>query len=182
MTNLQIRAENSEDFEAVYALNETAFKTDAEAKLVDKLRNSAEPYISLVAEIDGKIVGHIMLTPVVMVRTAFGVTLKTWLKYKGIKIMGLAPIAVLAAHQKTGIGSALIAAAFAICRDMQFNAVVVLGFPEYYPKFGFRSAIEFNIDSEFGCPPEYFMAVELQPDALKGKSGRVVYHQAFMEL
>jgi putative acetyltransferase len=162
-----IRPEIEDDRDAVYAVNASAFDTPSEADLVDTLREQAKPVISLVAEVDGKVVGHIMFSPV---------TLST---DPGLKVMGLAPMAVAPKYQRQGIGSALVRAGLEQCGPRGFVAVVVLGHPEYYPRFGFTPSSRFDIDSEYDVPEEVFMAMELQPGALRGKTGRVKYHAAF---
>lgn len=68
------------------------------------------------------------------------------------------------------------------CRNLGFAAVVVLGHPKYYPRFGFSPSSRFGIDSEYDVPEEVFMAMELQPEALSGKTGTVRYHAAFRNL
>jgi putative acetyltransferase len=167
---MQIRAERENDRDAVYAINAAVFATPAEAALVDALREQAQPVISLVAVENGHIVGHIMFSPVSLSAAS------------DLKIMGLAPMAVVAQQQHKGIGSALVRAGLERCRQLGFEAVVVLGHAEYYPRFGFVPASRFGIDSEYEVPDEVFMAMELQPGALHGKTGRVKYHFVFSSL
>ena len=93
--------------------------------------------------------------------------------------MGLAPMAVTPAHQKKGVGSALVRAGLDQCRQLGFVAAVVLGHPQYYPRFGFLPSFKFGIDSEYDVPKEVFMAMELRPDALSGKTGKVRFHSVF---
>ena len=162
-----IRTENEKDRDAVFAVNVSAFETPAEATLVDVLREHAQPVVSLVAEDNGNVVGHIMFSPVVLSGNP------------DLKVMGLAPLAVSPEHQRKGIGSALVRAGLEQCRQLDFVAVVVLGHPEYYPRFGFSPSSRFGIDSEYEVPEEVFMAMELKPEALSGKTGRVKYHAAF---
>ena len=162
-----IRAEQDNDQGAVRAVNISAFETPSEANLVDVLREEAHPIISLVAEDDGVVVGHIMFSPVSLPG------------YPKIKIMGLAPMAVVQQHQRKGIGSALVHAGLEQCRESGFIAVVVLGHPQYYNRFGFLPSSRFGIDSQYDVPEEVFMAMELCPDALNGKTGTVKYHAAF---
>jgi len=162
-----IRAEKENDRDAVFAVNVSAFETPGEATLVNVLREQARPVVSLVAEDNGNIVGHIMFSPVVL------------LGYPGLKVMGLAPLAVSPEHQRKGIASTLVRAGLEQCRQLDFVAVVVLGHPEYYPRFGFLPSSRFGIDSEYEVPEDVFMAMELVPDALSGKTGRVKYHAAF---
>lgn len=164
---MQIRNEEKEDRAAVRAVNESAFETSAEADLVDKLRTQARPSISLVAEDGGTIVGHIMLTPVVLPA------------HTKLNIMGLAPMAVSPEHQCKGIGSELVWAGLEECKKLGFAAVVVLGHPEYYPRFGFTPASRLGIGCEYEAPDEAFMILELEPGCLGGASGKVKYHAAF---
>ena len=165
-----IRNEQDKDLAAVRALNIAAFGTTAEADLVDALRAQARPVVSLVAEDKGVVVGHIMFSPVALS------------DHPALKIMGLAPMAVLPARQKQGIGSALVRAGLERCRSLGVGAVVVLGHPRYYPRFGFSPAKSFGIVSEYDAPDEAFMVVELQSDCLQGKSGTIRYHAAFQNI
>jgi len=162
-----IRAEKECDRVTVRAVNISAFELPSEADLVDALRQQAQPVVSLVAEENGEIVGHIMFSPVFLS------------DHPELKMMGLAPMAVAPVHQRKGTGSALVRAGLDQCRQLDFVAVVVLGHPEYYPRFGFSPSSRFGIDSEYDVPEEVFMAMELQPEALSGKTGRVTYHPAF---
>ncbi|MFT4519179.1 MAG: putative acetyltransferase [Halioglobus sp.] len=162
-----IRAEQPEDEAFVYTINTTAFEQPAEAELVDALRKQVEPIVSLVAEDEDAVVGHILFSPVAHLR-----------KPK-LKIMGLAPMAVLPEYQSSGIGSQLVRAGLEQCRQLGYVAAVVLGHPHYYPRFGFEPASTFRIDSEYDVPDTYFMAMELQPGALKGRGGKVLYHPLF---
>ena len=165
-----IRAENENDRDAVFAVNLSVFETPAEANLVDVLREHAQPVVSLVAEDKGNVIGHIMFSPVILSGDP------------DLKVMGLAPMAVASEHQRKGIGSALVRAGLEQCRHLGFVAVVVLGHPEYYPRFGFSPSSQFGIDSNYEVPEEVFMAMELEPEALSGNSGRVKYHNAFSQV
>lgn len=162
-----IRAEEERDWAAVHALNASAFETPAEAGLVSALRVQAQPVVSLVAEHAGSVVGHILFSPV------------TLSGYASLKIMGLAPMAVAPSHQRQGIGSALVRAGLERCKALGAGAVVVLGHPEHYPRFGFSPSVRFGIGSEYEAPKEAFMVVELHPGFLLGASGTVQYHAAF---
>lgn len=164
-----IRAEEKKDLASMHAVNVSAFETPAEADLVDRLRDQAQPIVSLVAEDeeDNAIVGHIMFSPV------------TLRGYPELKIMGLGPMAVLPRHQGQGIGSALVQTGLKQCRQIGFGAVVVLGHPEYYPRFGFVPSTRFGIGCEYDVPEEVFMALELDDGYLDGASGKVEYHAAF---
>jgi len=165
-----IRTEEQTDVEAVRRLNKSAFEGLAEAGLVDGLRKNAEPVISLVAEDNGEIVGHIMFSPVAHSMDA------------DLSLMGLAPMAVSPDRQKEGIGSALIEAGLERCSAMEVVAVVVLGHPNYYPRFGFLPSSKYGIASEYDVPEEVFLVIELQEGALYDKPGRVHYHREFSKI
>lgn len=162
-----IRAEEQRDWAAVHAVNVSAFETPAEASLVDVLRQQAQPCVSLIAEDNGAIVGHIMFSPVSLSG------------HPALRIMGLAPMAVAPEQQRKGIGSALVHAGLEQCKQLGFGAVVVLGHPAYYPRFGFVPSTRVGIGCEYDVPEEVFMVVELQSGFLRGASGKVAYHAAF---
>ncbi len=167
---MKVRAETRHDHEPVHALNAAAFESDAEADLVDTLRTEANPVISLVAEVDGAAVGHILFSPV----TLTGHEDRLWL--------ALAPMAVRPEVQRRGIGSALVRAGLERCRELSAAAVVVLGHPRFYPKFGFVPSTRYAIRSDYNVPEEVFMILELEEGALTGVSGTVKYHPAFADL
>jgi len=97
----------------------------------------------------------------------------------GLALMGLAPMAVVPARQRQGIGSALVRGGLDRCRQCACDAIVVLGHPEYYPRFGFAPASAFGLTSEYDVPDEVFMVLELKQGVLRGKSGVIRYHAAF---
>ena len=165
-----IRDEEQKDWTAVHAVNASALETPAEAGLVNALREQAHPVISLVAVEGGTIVGHIMFSPVSLSG------------HPGLKIMGLAPMAVAPEYQRKGIGSALVHTGLDRCKQLGFGAVVVLGHPEYYPRFGFSPSTRFGIKCEYEVPEEVFMVFELLPGYLRGASGTIKYHAAFSNL
>jgi putative acetyltransferase len=151
-------------------VNISAFETSTEADLVDALRDQTQPLVSLIAEDNGAIVGHIMFSPVSLSSDP------------ALRIMGLAPMAVAPEHQGKGIGSALVRAGLEQCKQLGCGAVVVLGHPAYYPRFGFLSAARFGIGCEYEVPADVFMAVELQARFLSGRSGKIKYHAVFSNL
>lgn len=166
-----IRPEQPADLAAIHHVVREAFQqafgTVAEAKLVDELRANGKAIVSLVAVENEQIVGHILFTEV-----ALGDT----------KIIGLAPLAVLPSDQKQGIGARLTTAGIEACRNAGYNAMVVLGHPEYYSRFGFVPASRFGIKSEYDVPDEVFMAMELTPRALSGCAGVAKYQPEFSEV
>jgi putative acetyltransferase len=164
-----VRPERAADVAGVYVVNASAFPTSAEAKLVDALREAARPVVSLVAEEAGAIVGHIFFSPVTVPNAP-------------TRVMGLAPMAVLPARQRAGIGGALVKAGLAACKDLGAGAVVVLGHVDYYPRFGFVPASRYGLRCEYDAPADAFMALELEPGALAGAGGTVKYHEGFAGL
>ena len=154
-----IRDEGPNDYPAVHRVNASAFETSAEARLVEVLRKEAFPVISLVAEEDGVVVGHIMFSPV------------TLSCHTDLKVMGLGPMAVLPEHQRKGIGSALVKAGLEKCKALGFGAAIVLGHTQFYPRFGFSPAVQSGIRCEYKVPEDVFMVMELQPGYLQGASG-----------
>lgn len=165
---MRVREEELVDTEAIWNINTDVFETEAEAKLVNVLRDSGCTFISLVAETDNKAVGHILFTPVELSGN----------KNK-LKLIGLAPMAVLQQYQNKGIGSKLVKAGIEICQSKGYDAVVVLGHPDYYPKFGFVPSNTYGIKSEYEVPDEAFMILELVSGSLKGHKGVIKYHESF---
>jgi putative acetyltransferase len=168
---LNIRAEQPEDAAAVYEIVRAAFGNDGEADLVKKLRANGKAVVALVAEWDGAIVGHILFSEV---------TVET--NPRGIKLIGLAPLAVAPEHQRSGIGARLTCAGLGVCRVTGYDAAIVLGHPEYYPRFGFAPASRFGITSEYDVADEVFMAMELTEGALADCAGVACYQPEFNEM
>jgi putative acetyltransferase len=163
-----VRSEHSGDIAAVRRVNELAFGQPNEGALVDALRKAADPYISLVAIESGQVVGHIFFSPVSIESedTVF-------------EAMGLAPMAVVPEHQNQGVGSLLVREGLRECERIGCDLVVVVGHPEYYPRFGFVPANQKGLRCEYPVPPEVFMVAELKPGALIGKQGLVKYRPEF---
>lgn len=145
-----------------------------EGKLVENLRKNPKfvPELLLVAEINGKIAGHILFFPVV-IKLENG---------EEEEIISLAPLAVLPEFQRQGIGGELIRERLKACQRLGFDSVIVLGHPEYYSKFGFKPANMWGITDPFGAPAEAFMALELKEGALEGAGGVVEYPDEFLEV
>ncbi len=167
---MSVRRAKPEDSKQISKIYQKAFDTDAEAKLVESLRESGVPSVSLVYEDGNDIVGHILFTQVDLVGGD-----------SEIKIAGLGPMGVLPRDQYNGIGSSLVKAGLDECKTDGYGAAVVLGYTSFYPKFGFVPSVEFGITTTFNVPEDVFMAQELVPGALQGKQGTVKFHQAFDE-
>jgi putative acetyltransferase len=166
---IAIRPEKPGDVDAVHTVNEAAFSRLLEADLVDKLRISCPEAVSLVADSNGAIVGHILFTPV---------ALQT--QTKRIEGMGLGPMAVVPECQNQGIGSRLVIAGLEVLRQRACPFVVVLGHPEYYPRFGFTPASRHGLRCPWdGVPDGVFMAIVLDKDTMSGVSGVVRYRKEF---
>jgi len=170
-----IRKEQKKDFKAVESAIKEAFYTaehtsNDEHNLVAKLRksNAFIRELSLIAEIDDKVVGHILLTKLCIINES-----------ETFPSLALAPLAVLPKFQKKSIGSLLVKEAIKIAKEMGFGSIVVVGYPEYYTKFGFIQAANYNIKAPFPVPDEAFMILELSKDALQSVSGTVEYPKEF---
>ncbi len=164
---MTIRPERPDDVEAIQAVVEQAFPTPQEARLVDLLREAGRLSASLVAEVDGRVVGHVAFSPVSTGSGAVGA--------------GLAPLAVLETHRRRGLAARLVEAGLAACRSAGFGWVVVLGEPAYYARFGFRSAREAGLTDEYGGG-DAFQVLELAPGALPKGAGLVRYAPEFASL
>lgn len=171
MSEVIIRQETKADQARVYKVQKQAFERENEAELVEKLRDTDVfiPELSLLAELNSEIVGHILFTRI------------TIMDGENIKhsSLALAPMAVLPEFQNKGIGSLLIKAGLAKAAELGHKSVIVLGHAEYYPKFGFLPAIEWDIRAPFDVPEEALMAVELVKDGLSPVAGLVIYPEEF---
>ena len=170
---LSIRPEKPEDISSIYALNKSAFGQDNEARLVDALRESDVfiPELSLVAEMNDEIVGHILFTRLKIVS---GIGIKH-------ESLALAPMAVSPDRQRQGIGTELVVHGLAKSKELGFDSVILLGHKEYYPRFGFVPASRWNIKAPFDCSDAVFMALELKQGSLTDVSGTVEYPPEFSE-
>lgn len=168
MTEIEIREEVASDRTRIRAVERLAFDSSLQADLVDTLRASGETVISLVAQVDDRIVGHIFFSPV---------SFETNAATTGAQ---LSPVAVAPDHQRQGIGAKLIRAGLDRCPDRGWLSVFLVGNPAYYTRFGFQMAKPLG----FSCagPHDPFLQVlELAPGALAGTSGLVRFHPAFDE-
>ncbi|RAK70180.1 GNAT family N-acetyltransferase [Hymenobacter edaphi] len=174
MSDLLIRPETPADFPAVTALLRAAFAGPGEARLVERLRQGPgyAPALALVATLAGEVVGHILLTPISIEPAAGGSSTPS---------LALAPVAVQPAQQRRGIGAALVEAGLTAGRARGHGSVILLGHPEYYPRFGFAPASLWGIRAPFEVPDAAFMALELRPGALARAAGTVRYPAAFAQ-
>lgn len=173
MNNVIIRQEHQSDYEQVYDVIKKAFENQEhsdkdEHNLVSRLRKSEAfvPKLSLVAEIDGKVVGHILFTEITI---------------GGKVALALAPLAVLPNYQGLKIGSKLINFGHEMAREMDYKAVVLLGHEKYYPRFGYNRASLYDIMAPFDVPDECFMAIELKNNSLDSFNGIVQYAPEFFQ-
>ena len=154
---VEVRFEQPKDIDEFRLLNDKAFGQPVEGHIVDKLRQSCNRILSLVAISNNKIVGHIMFSPV---------TIET--QEVVIQGMGLAPMAVLPELQNQGIGSILVKEGLRIIRNMSYPFVIVLGHKKYYPRFGFERASKYGLKSQWeGIPDEAFMAMILNDSIME---------------
>lgn len=163
-----IREETEADIPGVRQVEEAAFGRPDEANIVDGIRARDGVTLSLVAVEGEAIIGHVLFSPVTI---ADGKQV--------VKGVGLGPVAVLPSHQKLGVGSVLCHEGLVQLAKMDHKVAVVLGHPEYYPRFGFQAAEDFDIRCKWDVPPGVFMVKELQENALEGVTGLVVYAPEF---
>ena len=162
-----IRREKPEEFSQIYDLVKIAFQTakvtnGKEQDFVNQLRSNGNyiPELALVAEENGELIGHIMLTKAYIVNNG-----------NNFKTLLLAPISVVLEYRNRGIGSNLIKESFKLAKEMGYTSVLLVGDPAYYHRFGFKAAINFGIKHTLSIPNENVMACELVSDALYGVSG-----------
>jgi putative acetyltransferase len=168
MGAIEVRRERPGEEAAIASLNDAAFRQPDESRIVNAIRRARHPTISLVAADGDWIVGHILFTPVD-------------LEPKGtpIVVFGLGPMAVLPAMQRRGIGSRLVEEGLRECSQSGCDAVVVVGHPAFYLRFGFRPASASGLRCEYPVPDDVFMVIELTPDGLNGRTGLVRYLKEF---
>ncbi len=166
MTRVSIRPEAADDSESIQLVHRLAFDGDDEARLVDALR--AEGYVraSMVAQAESRVIGHILFSDLPILTPEATIT-----------ALSLAPLAVIAEQQRQGIGSLLVREGLQFCRMHGHRIVVVLGHPEFYPRFGFSAKLAGRLKSPYSG--EAFMALELVPGALDGVEGEVRYPPPF---
>ncbi|MNO38919.1 hypothetical protein D3C76_290370 [compost metagenome] len=167
---MNIRTETEKDFEEVYKLNFLAFNNrEDESKLIERIRASEEfiPELSMVAELDNEIVGHILLSRATVEENE-----------KRHTVIVLAPIAVKPNYQKRGIGAMLIKEGISRCRALGFSIILLIGHPTYYPRLGFQPARRLGLElKQFEVPDDVFMVYEV--DKLHGIQGELKYPKSF---
>jgi putative acetyltransferase len=166
----KIRREQPQDIAEIRKVNIRAFGRQQEASVVDKLRENCNSVLSLVALIDGKVVGHILFSPAV-IEGQHGRLVGT----------GLAPLAVLPEYQRKGIGTELLQTAIARIKKGGCPYIIVIGHPEYYTRFGFERAGRFGISSEWDVPDEAFMILMLDRKVMNGITGVAKYREEWAE-
>jgi putative acetyltransferase len=162
---IAVRDEGPDDVAAIRAVNDAAFDQPLEGRIVDALRSHGAVRLSLVAAVEGRIVGHILFSPVTSA---------------GAEGLGLGPMAVMPDHQRRGIGAALIEAALARLRAAGFPFVVVLGHHEYYTRFGFVPASRYGLRCEWDVPDEAFLVHVIDPAATASAAGLIRYRPEFL--
>ena len=161
---IEIRDERPDDVDAVREVNRQAFDQEQEGRIVDALRERGAALLSLVAVAEGVVVGHIMFSPLT-VGTVVGAA--------------LGPMAVVPAWQRRSIGSQLVTRGVGRLRDRGCPFIVVIGHPEFYPRFGFRSATAYGLTCKWDVPAEAFMVNILNPQVGGSLLGRAEYRDEF---
>jgi putative acetyltransferase len=162
---VQIREERSGDVAAIRDLNRRAFGQGQEGSIVDALRSNGAVVLSLVATLNGRVVGHIMYSPLSVGNEVTGAA--------------LGPMAVLPEYQRQGIGSQLVEAGNRKLKDAGCPFVIVLGHANYYPRFGFRRASAHGIKCEWEVPDNVFLLLVLDQAKMQGVSGLAKYRHEF---
>ncbi len=167
---MHFRREQTADRDALYQLHLAAFKQQEEAILVDWLRKSEAyiPDLSLVLEEDGHLIGHILFTRA-QIQYAQGL----------IDTFALAPVSIHPTHQAQGQGGRLISEGINRAKQENYPHIFVLGYPGYYPRFGFQKASNWRVSCPFEVPDEAFMALELTPGSLQNRVGELVHASPF---
>lgn len=177
MKGLIIRKENSADFGEVEDVVKEAFlnmthSDHSEHLLIARLRKSPAfiPDLSFVAESEGEIVGHILISKITIVSPT-----------ENFEGLSLAPVSVAPNYQNKGIGTELIKKAHLMANHLGYLFIVLIGHENYYPRFGYQESKSFEIEFAFDIPAKNCMVLELQKGALSKISGSVTYPKEFFE-
>jgi putative acetyltransferase len=161
---IEIREEHPGDVTAIRDVNKRAFRQEHEGNIVEALRSNRAALLSLVATLDGRVVGHIMYSP---------------LSVGEVTGAGLGPMAVLPEHQRQGIGSKLVTVGNRKLKDTGCSFIVVVGHPAFYPRFGFRPARLYGVSCEWEVSDDVFMLLVLDQTKMQGASGLAKYRPEF---
>jgi putative acetyltransferase len=168
---LTVRSETDKDIPWVRIVHEHAFEQGVEVDIVDKIRGACPERLSFVAEAEDCVVGHILFTPAAIESGM-----------KAVKGMALAPMAVLPERQREGVGTRLVKHGLGVLQDRSCPFVIVLGHPDYYPRFGFEPASRYGIRCQWeGVPDEAFMIIIFDEIVMKGIAGVARYRDEFDE-
>ena len=174
---ISIRQETPSDYPAVAeaiksAYEDVGYSNHREQFMAERLRNSGAfvPQLSLVAEVDRKIVGHLMLTKIFIHN-----------QEKSIASLALAPLSVVPEFQGKGVGSQLVTEGHRLAKALGYQSVVVLGHPGYYPRFGYEPMKKYGLELPFLVREENCMIISLAEHGLSGVTGKVVYPPEFLE-
>lgn len=161
---IEIREEHPDDVDAIRNVNKRAFGQEQEGHIVDALRSNGAALLSLVATLNGRVVGHVMYSPITV---------------GDVTGAALGPMAVLPEHQRLGIGSKLVEAGNQKLKDAGWPFIIVLGHAHFYPRFGFTPASALGITCEWDVPADVFMVLILDQQKMDGISGSAKYRQEF---
>ena len=172
MQGIQVRTECEDDFKAIDVVNLSAFEGEEEALLITSLRKlpGYTPEFSLVAEFNGRIVGHLMLTPSILAH-----------RHGEHKILIIAPMSVVPSQSHRGIGTELVNEAIERGKQAGFEAMIVAGKPDYYARLGFIHSDKWKITSNLGVPADALLGIELVEGSL-AKGGEVHYPDSILGL
>jgi len=162
---IDIREETPDDFAAIREVNNRAFGQEQEANIVDALRSNGAALLSLVASLDGRVVGHIMYSPISVADQISGAA--------------LGPMAVHPEYQNMGIGSRLVEAGNRKIKEAGYPFIIVLGHANFYPRFGFQPASARRITCEWEVPDDVFMLLVLDDARMRAVSGLARYRHEF---
>lgn len=166
---IDIREEHADDFAAIREVNRRAFGQDQEANIVDALRSNGAALVSLVATLDGRVVGYIMYSPISVGDEPAPAVIGA----------ALGPMSVLPEHQRLGIGSKLVNAGTQKLNAEGYPFIIVLGHANFYPRFGFKPANTFGVKCEWPIPDEAFMLLPLDHTKLHAIRGLARYRHEF---
>ena len=174
---IKLRQETEQDHKSVFNVIQQAFENEEysdhkEQFLVERLRksNAFIPELSIVAEVDNKIVGHILLTKLEIEND-----INTY------ESLALAPVSVLPEFQGKGVGSKLILHSHEVAKELGYKSIMLLGHEKYYPRFGYELTNKYGIEMPFDVPAENCMVAVLAKNGLSGVRGKVIYPDAFFE-